>query len=304
MFNLCVEGVLDFKLEGNTVLNNYSSSGTSGVFYVHDWKQGNDGDTQTATITLGKDVVLNNAPTGGTKAVFVYDTEGANPATIVDNGATWQVSEKWAEKGFSFGTHVDNIIAFKDAEGNLYNPEAIIITGDVRSFKSIASTGTMIENGIGASIRTTSPDGIRFTTKVNKDAYEMLGDAAQFGAIVTTKEVLDAYGCDFSALDPRFAVTTSKNLNWAEEGEKFYTVLTGIGTADYETVYAFTSFVTINYADGTEVTIYANYGEGANARSIYYVASEALKDTRYTYTKAQLAYLNSIVDAVEAAPAN
>ena len=139
---------------------------------------------------------------------------------------------------------------------------------------------------------------------MNKDAYTELGDAVRFGAIVTTKDVLDAYEGDFSALNAKNSVTTAKDLNWNVEGESFYTVLTGINAANYETVYAFTSFVTINYADGSTITIYADYSEGANARSIYYVASEALRDTRYSYTNAQLDYLNSIVDAVEEAKAD
>ena len=304
IFNLCVEGTLDFKLEGSTVINNYSSHGNTGIFYVHDWKQGDDGDCQTATVTLGSEVLLNIAPTSGGNARFVYDTEGTNPVTLVDNGATWQVSEGLASKGFKFGLPNTAIIAFETEDGGFYNPSDVITTGDALSFKSVPAIGTLVENGIGASIRTTDPDGIRFATSVNKDAYEALGESIQFGAIVTTKDVIDGLGGDFSALDETNSVKTSDNLNWKEEGEVFYTVLTGITAEDYKTVYAATGFATIRYTDGSSITVYANYSDGANARSIYYVASEALKDTRYSYTAAQLDYLNLIVQAAEAGSAN
>lgn len=302
IFNLCIEsGKLNLNLEGNTVINNKSSNAKAKIFFVHDWKQGEDGDPQTATLTFEDGVVINNTPTGATSATFIDSSAGANPMTLVDNGATWNVNANWAAKGFTFGAPMKDVIALEGTDGKLYNPNALIKTGDVVSFKTVAALeGDMITNGEGASIRTADPDGIRFKTTVNEEAYALLGDYAQFGAMVSTKEYLDLAEGDFAKLAENTFITTPKDLNWKEEGKTFITVLTNIDEANYETVYVVTGFVTITYADGTTATVYADYTEANNARSIYYVATEALADEEYTYTDAQLAYLNAIKDAVEA----
>ncbi len=130
----------------------------------------------------------------------------------------------------------------------------------------------------GADIRA---DGIRVTTQVSKSFAESLGSAAVFGTIVAHNTYSSGNPIELEIANPAFkpliaASLESDQTKWVEDGDNmlYRAALINVpnSASAYVTKLAFRSYVTISYADGTTSTIYTDFSETDNVRSMYDVA--------------------------------
>ena len=253
-------------------------------------------DAETAaTVHLKAGAVLeyNTVPKSTTSLAFLRSNASL---TLVDEGATWKVSEAVAKKGYRFvntsGTFNCKTVAMKTAEGKLYSPTEVIKLTAATAFVPVTMGVT---NEAGASIRLDLPTGIRFGTQIDKTFYETLGASAVYGVRVARKDVLN--GGSFAALTDANSVSytsAKEGFRWVTEGEFFRTVLMNINEANYQTELSWSAFVTVTYADRKTATYYADYTEADNCRSLAHVASRALQDTTVTWTADETALLKTI----------
>ena len=257
-------------------------------------------DAETAaTVHLKAGAVLeyNTVPASVTSLAFLRNNKST--LNLVDEGATWKVSEAVAKKGYCFVNSFGEgsafrckTVAMKTAEGKLYSPTEVINLTAATAFVPVTMGVT---NEAGASIRLDLPAGIRFGTQIDKTFYETLGASAVYGVRVARKDVLN--GGSFAALTEANSVSytsAKEGFRWVTEGEFFRTVLMNINEANYQTELSWSAFVTVTYADGKTATYYADYTEADNCRSLAQVASRALQDTTVTWTAEETALLKTI----------
>lgn len=257
-------------------------------------------DAETAaTVHLKAGAVLeyNTVPKSTTSLAFLRNNKST--LNLVDEGATWKVSEAVAKKGYCFVNSFGEgsafrckTVAMKTAEGKLYSPTEVINLTAATAFVPVTMGVT---NEAGASIRLDLPTGIRFGTQIDKTFYETLGASAVYGVRVARKDVLK--NGNFAALTDENSVSytsAKEGFRWVTEGEFFRTVLMNINEANYQTELSWSAFVTVTYADRKTATYYADYTEADNCRSLAQVASRALQDTTVTWTADETALLKTI----------
>lgn len=258
-------------------------------------------DAETAaTVHLKAGAVLeyNTVPKSTTSLAFLRNNKST--LNLVDEGATWKVSEAVAKKGYCFVNSFGEgsafrckTVAMKTAEGKLFSPTEVI---NLTAATAFAPVTMGVTNEAGASIRLDLPTGIRFGTQIDKTFYETLGASAVYGVKVARKDVLK--NGNFAALTDENSVSytsAQEGFRWVTEGEFFRTVLMNINEANYQTELCWTAFVTVTYEGGkTAATYYADYTEADNCRSLAQVASRALQDTTVTWTADETALLKTI----------
>jgi hypothetical protein len=299
-------GKLTVNLTGTTRINHNSdqtnTGGGSCMFFGWD---------HPMELNVGANAILNMGPAEGENVSGAYTLPSFfrrfSELTVNDEGGTWKADESYGNfrgywnDGNGSATDIDGIIGFTK-DGAIYDEFNLNIpAGDEYKTMTEADVKAAVTNGFGASIRTVDPDGIRFRTNFDKDFYDLYKNSAVFGAKVTTKDNLIAAGADFAAA-VGLTTPTGDALNWDSEGETLITVLTNIGSDKYDVIFYVTGFITVTYANNTgkTVTVYADYNEAENARSIKGVAQAALNDAEngvYSYSAAQLAYIEAIVNA-------
>ena len=251
-----------------------------------------------ANITLkpGATLEYNTVPASVTSLAFLRNGEKTT-LNLVDEGASWTVSEAVAKKGYRFVNHAGTFncrtVAMKAADGKLYSPTADI--KQLTAKTSFAPVCMGVTNEAGASIRLNLPTGIRFGTQIDKTFYETLGASAVYGVRVVRKDVLQ--NGNFAALTDENSVSydsANANFRWVTEGAFFRTVLMNINEANYRTALCWNAYVTVTYADGTTATFWADWTERDNCRSLAQVAQSALADTTVSWTEAETALLNTI----------
>ena len=251
-----------------------------------------------ANITLkpGATLEYNTVPASVTSLAFLRNGEKTT-LNLVDEGASWTVSEAVAKKGYRFVNHAGTFncrtVAMKATDGKLYSPTADI--KQLTAKTSFAPVCMGVTNEAGASIRLNLPTGIRFGTQIDKTFYEALGASAVYGVRVARKDVLQ--NGNFAALTDENSVSydsANANFRWVTEGAFFRTVLMNINEANYQTALCWNAYVTVTYADGTTATFWADWAERDNCRSLAQVAQSALADTTVSWTEAETALLNTI----------
>ena len=141
----------------------------------------------------------------------------------------------------------------------------------------------------GASVRVVSPTGIRFQTTVSEKT-----DGYTYGTLLIPKAILG---------DNELTAETPKVLDivaekWASDTE-FYAVLCGAESSD-----AILDFTEALYNKPIVARSYAKTADGEYIysaqceRSIAYVASKALADTKKPVSEAQRSFLESVCDSV------
>ena len=141
----------------------------------------------------------------------------------------------------------------------------------------------------GASVRIVSPTGIRFQTTVSEKT-----DGYTYGTLLIPKAILG---------DNELTAETPKVLDivaekWASDTE-FYAVLCGAENSD-----AILDFTEALYNKPIVARSYAKTADGQYIysaqceRSIAYVASKALADTKKPVSEAQRSFLESVCDSV------
>ncbi len=300
-------GLFTVNMTGSTTINSNSNM-TGAVPMFFGWNHpiavniGSDTDD-------GSGVILNLGPAEGETCSTTHEWPSffkrVSSLKVNDKGGNWMVNEAHSTESGKYGARfyyddnngsissIDDVLALTQ-DGSFYNPFNCNIPAG--TFKTIMSSETFVENRFGAQIRTVDPDGIRFQTYVNNDYYTLFGDNATYGMKATTKDILG------TGTVAGVAGITAAAENWLVDGESFLTVLTGFENATYRTVFCVNSYMTLTYdtyngVGGGSVTVWADYSDNANARSIWQVAKAALEDPNYTYSAAQQAYLENIVNS-------
>lgn len=135
----------------------------------------------------------------------------------------------------------------------------------------------------GACIRTIEPFGIRFAAVASYSA-------ADYGIMLTTKDIaknsdlftlenLKKTGAKVKIANKKQTQQEFKEIKDNDTGlSKFAISLIKIKKENYNLVFAARAFAKIKYADGSEGTVYSNFGDD-NCRSLYDVASKGLKNS-------------------------
>ncbi len=285
-------GTVTIDGKSKLIYNPNNTRTNNQVISIHD-----DGTSATVNLKSGAVLEYNTVPSDVTSLTFLRVTKAT--LNLVDEGATWTVSEAVAKKGLRYvnvttaGTTLNtDIVALKTADGKLYSLTEVV---NLSAKTSMTAVNMGLANVAGASIRVSEPTGIRFETEIDKDFYTTLGLSAVYGVKVALKDTLASTA--FSALtdDNSVSVMTSdEGFKWVTEGEKFRTVLLDIDSANYATKLAWNAFVTVTYEDGKTATFWADYSEVDNSRSLADVANSALADTTATWTADEQAILNAI----------
>ena len=155
----------------------------------------------------------------------------------------------------------------------------------------------------GASVRLTAgSSGIRFTAKVDKADYKMLGAyVLGTGMFIVPMEYLSKAEFVHSSFGEGYYMDVATTL-WREQGEdasvwSYASALVNIGETQYARSLAARGYLRVNFTSG-EGYVYTMYDEAQNARSIYEVATAAYNDTEKDYKSNTqiLEYVNSVAD--------
>ena len=148
----------------------------------------------------------------------------------------------------------------------------------------------------GASIRLSSPTGLRFTAVLGAAYLESFmgeGKTVTYGIIIAPKDYVDEAG-EFTvealdALDEKrtnyIEIEAAKCTNNPEaDGSYVFTgVITNIKDYNYERDFSAIAYVKV-VENGEATYYYSEYDESVNSRSVAYVAEKAYEDTNHVAT--------------------
>ncbi len=234
----------------------------------------------------------------------------------VDNNQIWTDSYVYG----GIGTYDGNILSENGktfigylVNGKLYENletaiEAYAVDGGEIEAKTIAFD--LLD---GASIRIDGTPSIRFTAVVDKNEVDSGAEVVDFGMLLTTKNTLhtvaqfdiDNLSILDSSLYHNLHVLGEGNsklnrylTNSEYPGQYVYSlILKEVSLGNYGLEYVARAYVVIQYADGHRVTVYADFDEANNCRSMYDVAIKAIEHEG-RYTEEQMAVIQRHVDGV------
>lgn len=143
----------------------------------------------------------------------------------------------------------------------------------------------------GASVRTATPAGLRFTTEISEPEYQSLvamGAKFELGTIIAptdfidgefTYEALNAAGKDCLLIPCKIFWSNSDSV-------RTYTgVISNLHEENYNRNFSARSYVTMTYTDGSTKTFYSDYIEASHSRSAYRVSCSAMADSSSTLSE-------------------
>lgn len=171
-----------------------------------------------------------------------------------------------------------------------------------------AKTMTLYMNS-GACVRTIKEYGIRFSAVANCPIEGSLinGFIVDYGIMLTTKDIarnsdsftlenLEATGAKVKIANKKQTQQEFKEIKDNDTGlSKFAISLIKIKKENYNLVFAARAFAKIKYADGSEGTVYSNFGDD-NCRSLYDVASKGLANSADENHELYRDYCDGVID--------
>ncbi|MBQ8696276.1 MAG: hypothetical protein IJ519_01025 [Clostridia bacterium] len=165
----------------------------------------------------------------------------------------------------------------------------------------------------GASVRTATPAGLRFTTNVNEPQYQALvatGAEFELGTIIVPSEYITGeFTYDAITGAGKACLRIPCRIFWDHNDTvRTYTgVISNLYEDNYNRNFSARSYVSVTYTDGTELTFYADYNEDAHTRCAYGVSCAALADNSSNLSEdakaVLLGYFNSVGIDVSYTPA-
>lgn len=266
----------------------------------------NDGNTgyvlNLASNKSGSKVTLENGSkltvSGETLKTVKFINE-KDTVTVNDMGCTYAV-----KKGVRSNADVTLPGAVK-VNGNkllAYSTSAGLMLGTVAKDENATADLTLTAVGCnfdmvdGASIRTEAPYGIRFTATVDKSFYELLTslDAnTEFGIVLGPQKYIGSMNF-FEKLElqnaSQYAKIVCTDSSMTESGDQLLFRaavyingdgdLNSAGKTQFEAKMTANAYVTYHLADGSEITVWADWDADDNSRSIYDVAKAHYKTTQ------------------------
>ncbi len=191
----------------------------------------------------------------------------------------------------------------------LYHDLAKAIGASAASGKTIVAKTVTLGLLDGASIRIDGEPSIRFTATIDVSEVDANTQIVNFGMLLTTKDTFDSLA-EFT-IEGLSLVDDSLYHNLDKESGLRYVinpdylnqyvyslVLDKVSVANYGVQYVARAYAVVEFADGTQVTVYSELDEAANTRSMYEVASLAIDHTENNYTATQLANIQKRIDGV------
>ena len=267
-------------------------------------------NSRTATVNLasGAELSLSSA-SGATSGAFF---SSASNLTLNDSGAHYTASVWMQKKGFTLPvvsalTGSDQVLGLTDGAGNLYKV-GTAIAADAGAAASKTFTAVGFDNSDfnltnGASIRTESYTGIRFTTNLSADLLALIDANAVYGTyIVPTRFITAPSGCiatGLSADQYEQIDGLAKPINALDGSRQYYSALVNfpVDAVAYKTQLSAQSYFTFTYADGATATFYTAYNAVNNSRSLYQVATALKALPGYETTPFVEAIIQTVVDA-------
>lgn len=213
--------------------------------------------------------------------VTVKDIDGNELAKERAEGAYVLPERAETDKGAFIGYNVN---------GELYSAgKEINVTADTE----IVAVFAKLSMDEKASIRLEDPSGLRFTTRVENDAYTYLQSVSTvaLGTLITKADYFT--NGDYSGFTTEFAETKLDILSKVGkvDGENyvFNGVIVGVKSSHYDWDFVSRGYMTVTYADGTSATFYTN----TTVRSIAFVANEAYIDRNAEYDETVYKYLTA-----------
>lgn len=155
----------------------------------------------------------------------------------------------------------------------------------------------------GAFIRTQSPAGLRFTTRVMAQDYQSLKASAaafHFGTLIAPT---DSIGSSFTAealAQAGEAHLQAKTTVWQtiRAAERTYTaVLADLKESNYNRYFSAVPYIEITYTDGHTQTLYGSYDPQVQSAAAYPLAADALGQMQ-GYTEAERSVFQLYYDRV------
>lgn len=296
LINIAETSVLNVTVENGCELINAVKKTTYGqnngtIIYVS--------TSSDSTLTLASGSKLTVTANDLTTTEFIHNN---GKMTVADNGCTYKVSaaaNKAVDVTLPALTTVNgkSLLAFSNGTAMVGTKVAknenatadVVLTAvgfDQDQFALLA----------GASIRTESPYGIRFTAQVNKDLYAQLvaADAnVEFGIVLGAKRYIfgESFFTDLANQNTKnYAKIVCSNMTDVGNNKQFAAAvyitgdenLANAGKTQFETQMTARAYFTIHFADGTTQTIWTEYDATANTRSLYDVAKAYYEDASIT----------------------
>lgn len=211
-------------------------------------------------------------------SVSVKDTNGVIlSAELVENAYT--LPQLWdATRGTLVGYNVN---------GEFYPVgKEISVTAD----SELVAVFMQMSMDAEASVRLDDPSGLRFTTRVQNQAYTYLQSVAtlSLGTLITKADYFE--NADYTGLTREFAETkldiVSKTGKTDGGNYVFHGVIVNVKASHYDWDFVSRGYMTIEYADGTSATFYTN----TTVRSIAFVAQQAYEDRQTAYDETNYKY--------------
>lgn len=144
----------------------------------------------------------------------------------------------------------------------------------------------------GAAVRYGQPTGLRFITNINGlDGLAAIGATYQAYTMIAPIDYVNAVGTftkeAFDAADKTYLNIALEKDAYIGDGVNLPAVplynaaIVNIKEGNYDRNFAARSYVVITYADGNTETIYSDFSETDNVRSVKYVAQECLATNDY-----------------------
>lgn len=136
----------------------------------------------------------------------------------------------------------------------------------------------------GASVRTATPAGLRFTSTVSEPHYQALvatGATFELGTVIApTDYITDEFTYADITADGESCLRIPCKVFWSQDENirTFTGVISNILEKNYNRSFSARAYVSVTYEDGSSRTFYSGYDSGANSRSAYGVACAALAD--------------------------
>lgn len=156
----------------------------------------------------------------------------------------------------------------------------------------------------GASVRTATPAGLRFTTTISEPHYQSLlaaGADFELGTIIVpTEDITGEFTYAAITGEGRSCLKIPCKIFWGHnETERTYTgVISNLYEENYNRDFSARAYISVTYTDGSSQTFYSAFDKTANTRSTYGVACAALADKASALSEDAKAVLQNYFDVV------
>ena len=236
----------------------------------------------------------------------------ANPTThafVKSGDRLYRVSTGQTINALDYTAYNKNTVLFND--GGKYSASVTTVGGKIYEVTSLDDVKV---RSVGATARLKTDSGLRFASGVDKEDVAFLETlktqgtirSYSYGTVITlakyakeldnnlTHDALDAFAKDKGINVSYVDVEASDWYAETDDSYIFVGSIVNIDSKNYTREYASVGYIVITMADGSEVTIYADYTP-VNSRSVSYVAACAYYDKSVSYTEAQTQMLTAFI---------